>query len=194
MRPLAVFLLLCVAPGPQLRAQRDSLLAHRWVGIHLSRPLELEFYDDTMLVVNDQHALDFRATNDSLVAVGDTTVIGRYRLVLGRLVLETPDEVVTMAMQSTLARPLTGRWRGPLGTSDGASVALVIYESGVARWHRLPDGAWTEGEWDRETRVVTFTWADETEWRAQYDPEGNSLLFEQTVPEAGPTILRRAYR
>ena len=65
---------------------------------------------------------------------------------------------------------------------------------GSARWRRLPSGAWTYGEWDREMRIITFTWSDESEWRGQYDPVGNAMLFEQTVPDAQPTILRRVFR
>lgn len=182
-----------LGPGPAM-AQRDSVLAHRWVGVHLGRGLQLEFHGDTMLVVNDQHVLDFRLTRDSLVAFGDTSVIGRYRLVLQRLLLETPDGVVTMAVQSALARPLTGQWRGALGTEDGVETQLVIAPDGSARWRRLPGGAWTYGEWDREMRVITFTWSDDSEWRGQYDPIGNAMLFEQTVSGAHPTILRRVFR
>jgi hypothetical protein len=187
-------------------AQRDSVLPHRWVGIHRNRPLQLEFYGDTMLVVNDTHALDFRLTSDSLVAFGDTSIVGRYRLVRVAdhqlppdsvqhwLLLETPDGVVTMAEQAALARPLTGRWRGPLGTEDGAQVELVISIAGTARWRRLPGGAWMDGEWDRDMRIITFTWNDESEWRGQYDPIGNAMLFEATVPESGLTILRKVFR
>lgn len=182
-----------LGPGPAA-AQRDSVLSHRWVGVHLGRGLQLEFYGDTMLVVNDQHVLNFRLTRDSLVAFGDTSVVGRYRLVLQRLLLETPDGVVTMAIQSALARPLTGQWRGALGTEDGVETQLVIAPDGSARWRRLPSGAWTYGEWDREMRVITFTWSDESEWRGQYDPIGNAMLFEQTVAAAHPTILRRIFR
>jgi len=187
---LSVGLLL---PAP-MAAQRDSLLAHRWVGVHHGRGLQLEFYGDTMLVVNDQHVLDFRLTHDSLVAFGDTSVVGSYRLVLQRLLLGTPDGVVTMAVQSPLARPLTGRWRGVLGTADGVETELVIAPDGTARWRRLPAGGWTYGEWDRETRVITFTWSDETEWRGQYDPTGNAMLFETTVTDSEATILRRIFR
>jgi hypothetical protein len=196
-----------LAPRP-LAAQRDSVLAHRWVGIHLGRSLQLEFYDDTMLVVNDDHVLDFRLTNDSLVGFGDTTVTGRYRLVRipdseatagpdslrEWLLLETPDGVVTMAEQKLLARPLTGRWRGPLGTEDGVEVELVISIAGTARWRRLPGGPWQDGEWDRDMRTITFTWNDESEWQALYDPIGNALLFETTIPESAPTILHKIFR
>jgi len=194
MRLFVVLLAVGLAPAPPVAAQRDSVLAHRWVGVHHGRGLQLEFYGDTMLVVNDQHVLDFRLTRDSLLAFGDTSVVGSYRLVLQRLLLGTPDGVVTMAFQSPLARPLTGRWRGILGTSDGAETELVITPDGTARWRRLPAGAWTYGEWDREMRVITFTWSDETEWQAQYDPVGNAMLFETTVAGAEATILRRIFR
>lgn len=190
---VAMFVAGCVMPTPAF-GQRDSVLAYRWVGVHLGRPVQLEFHGDTMLVVNDQHVLDFRLTADSLTAFGDTSVVGRYRIVLQRLLLETPDGMVTMAIQSALARPLTGRWRGPLGTPDGDEAELVIAPDGTARWHRFPGGGWSYGEWDREMRVITFTWSDETEWRGQYDPIGNAMLFETTLPDAGPTILRRVFR
>lgn len=190
---LALLALRLLAPATA-SAQRDSVLAHRWVGVHLGRALQLEFYGDTMLVVNDEHVLDFRLSRDSLVAFGDTSVVGRYRLVLDRLLLQTPDGVITMAVQLPLARPLTGQWRGPLGTDDGVETRLVIGPDGSARWRRLPSGAWTYGEWDREMRVITFTWSDESEWRGQYDPVGNAMLFEQTVPGGQPTILRRVFR
>lgn len=180
-------------PSPIL-AQRDSVLTHRWVGVHLGRPLQFEFYGDTMLVVNDEHVLDFRLTSDSISGFGDTSVVGRYRIVLDRLLLETPDGMVTMATQSALARPLTGHWRGPLGTADGQEAELVIAPDGTARWHRFPNGGWTYGEWDREMRAISFTWSDESEWRGQYDPIGNAMLFEVTLPEADPTILRRVFR
>jgi hypothetical protein len=194
MRSLLLLGLLVLAGGRPLVAQRDSVLAHRWVGLHLRQPLQFEFYGDTMLVVNDEHVLNFRLTNDSLIATGDTTVVGRYRLVLGRLILETVEEVVTMATQSPLARPLTGHWTGPLGTSDGNDTELIIYASGIARWRRLPGGRWADGEWDRETRLITFTWADSTEWHGQYDPVGNAILFERTVEGGETTILRRFFR
>lgn len=192
MRPLLLLGLLILAGGRPLVAQRDSVLAHRWVGLHLRQPLEFEFYGDTMLVVNDEHVLNFRLTNDSLIATGDTLVIGRYRLVLGRLLFETSEEVVTMAMQSPLARPLNGRWTGPLGAARDAE--LIILASGIARWRALPNGRWMDGEWDRETRVITFTWADSTEWHGQYDPVGNAILFERTVEGGESTILRRFFR
>jgi hypothetical protein len=194
MRPLAAVLLAGLLVPAVAVAQRDSVLAHRWVGVHKGQPLQLEFYGDTMLVVDDQRVLDYRLTGDSLVAFGDTTIAAQYRLVMGRLLLQTPDGVVTMATQIALGRPLTGRWRGPLGTDDGADAELEIFAGGTARWRRLPEGRWTAGEWDREMRVVTFTWADESEWRGQYDPVGNAMLFEATAAGGQPTILRRLFR
>jgi len=194
MRLLVVVLALGLTLPFPAAAQRDSVLVHRWVGVHLGKALQLEFYGDTMLVVNDAHVLDFRLTNDSLVGFGDTSVVGRYRIVMERLLLETPNGVVTMAEQTTLARPLTGRWHGPLGTADGVEVELEISPAGTARWRRQPSGAWMAGEWDREMRAITFTWSDGTEWHSQYDPVGNAMLFETTVEGAEPTILRRLFR
>ncbi len=202
---------LAATPAP-LSAQRDTVVAHRWVGRHLGRPLFFEFYGDSILVVNDRHLLDYHLTRDSLIAIGDTTVVGRYRLARGWLLLATPDGVVTMAKQKFLARPLSGRWIGPLGTEDGTLVDLRIFSNGVARWRTLPSGKWTVGEWDRTSRVITFTWETEetnaaeraeeeeeegdteNEWRALYDPIANALLFEVTVPDAETTILRRWLR
>lgn len=177
-----------------LVAQRDSVLQSRWVGTHFGRMLNLEFYDDTMLVLNDEEPLNFRLTDDSLVAVGDTIIQARWRLVLGYLLLETPDGVITMASQSMLARPLTGRWVGPLGTSADTTIELEIYRNKTARWRPITGGRWTAGEWERETRDVTLTWPDDTEWTGQYDPIGNAILFQQTVPQSSSTILRRAFR
>lgn len=190
---IAIALLPFAAPRPA-EAQQDSILTSRWVGTHLGRPLQFEFYDDTMLVVNDRWALEFRLTDDSLVAFGDTIIMGRYQMVLNRLLFQTPEGLVTMAPQSFLARPLDGRWQGALGTPDGTQLELVILPGGRARWRPLPGGPWVEGEWDRASRLITFVWPDETEWTGQYDPIGNALLLEQTVEGAGSTILRRAFR
>jgi hypothetical protein len=195
MRPVTALLLLAGLAAPRaVAAQADSVLANRWVGVHRGRPLQFEFYGDTMLVVDDAHVLNFRLTGDSLVAYGDTSIAGRYRLVLDRMLLETPDGVVTMAVQSALARPLTGRWRGWLGTDDEAEAEVVIFASGTAQWRRLPGGRWLTGEWDREMRTVTFTWVDESEWRGQYDPMGNAMLLDSTVVGSQTTILRRVFR
>jgi hypothetical protein len=159
--------------------------------------MHLEFYGDTMLVVNDQYPLRYRATSDTLLATGDTTVAGRYWFAFCRLLLETADgSVITMSSQGVLARPLTGRWVGGLGTPDRAEAELRLAPSGAARWHRLPDGRWTEGEWERQTRIITFTWAgsDTIPWVGHYDVEGNVILFERTVPSSRATIFHRVFR
>jgi len=75
----------------------------------------------------------------------------------------------------------------------GLTSRLSTWDRNATRWS-LPAGAWTYGEWDREMRVITFTWSDETEWQAQYDPVGNAMLFETTVAGAEATILRRIFR
>ncbi|MGH7487154.1 MAG: hypothetical protein ACREMY_16355, partial [bacterium] len=80
-------LLFLLVPGSALAQQQDTALLKRWVGNYLERPLTLEFYGDTMLVVGDQHALNYRVTFDSLVATGDTSVVARYRIVRDRLLL-----------------------------------------------------------------------------------------------------------
>lgn len=193
MTRLACLTAFAIVLATPLAAQRDSVLAKRWVGIHQGRPLQFEFYGDTMLVVNDRWTLSYHLTDDSLAAFGDTTVVGTYRLVLDRMLFRTPEGIVTMAPQSFLARPLDGRWVGPLGTADGATMELIISPGGKARW-RSSDVGWTEGEWDRASRSISFVWPDETEWRGQYDPIGNALLLQNTVEGASSTILRRAFR
>ncbi|MBI2071970.1 MAG: hypothetical protein HYT81_02840 [Gemmatimonadetes bacterium] len=101
-----------------------------------------------------------------------------------------------MSSQGVLARPLTGRWVGGLGTPDGAEAELRLAPSGTARWHLLPGGPWTEGEWERQTRIITFTWAgsDTIPWVGHYDVEGNAILFERTVPNSRTAIFHRVFR
>jgi len=117
-----------------------------------------------------------------------------------RLLLETPDlNVITMAPQKTLGRPLTGRWVGEVDSSGTTiPVELNLNVSRTACWRKPPDGKWTMGEWDRQTRLVTLTW-DNAEWDGRYDPQGNSLLLDpisdSTHTATGPRgILRRAFR
>jgi len=175
---------------------QGNQLTGRWVGTNGGLPLHFEFYGDTMLIVNDEQALHFRASPESLIATGDTNVSVRYWFAMSRLLLETADgSVITMAPQSSLARPLTGRWLGELGTADGALAELRMFASGTARWRRLPTGRWLDGEWERETRVISFTWAaDSTDWVGHYDVEGNAIVFEHTVEESRPTIFQRVFR
>lgn len=194
MRRLPLILALLALVPSVAHAQRDSVLASRWVGIHKGRPLQFEFYGDTMLVVDDRVPLDFRLTPDSLVALGDTIVMASWRYVLGHLLLDTPDGPVTMSAQSELARPLTGRWVGTLGDADGTLIEMVLTLGGTAHWRALGTRAWTEGEWERESRLITFIWPDETEWQGQYDPIGNALLLSHTVEGSEGSILRRAFR
>ncbi len=179
-----------------LVAQRDSvLLAGRWVGIHMGRPLQFEFYADSMLVVGDRYPLRYRLTSDSLLASGDTNIVARYRLSYGRLLLEPPQgEVVTMSPQSLLARPVTGRWLGDLGSEIGQPTELVLTTDRLCRWRPVTGGLWTVGEWERETRLLRLTWPDSVEWVGQYDPFANALLFDETMPESGVAIFRRVIR
>lgn len=190
-------LALATAAGARQGPQCETQLRGRWVGYNRGDILKLEFYGDTMLVVNDQYAPSYHATEDSLVATGDTTIAARYRFAYCRLLLETADgSVITMSSQQVLARPLTGRWVGDLGTSDGAQAELLLRPNGTARWHPLPEGPWTEGEWERQTRIINFTWAgaDSVSWVGHYDVEGNALLFDHTVPGSRTAIFRRVFR
>jgi hypothetical protein len=177
-------------------ALQAATLSGRWVGLHQGQTLNLEFYGDTMLVVNDQYPLYYRVTRDSLIATGDTSFAVRYWFSYGRLLLETKEgAVITMSQQGPLARPLTGRWRGELGTAITTPAELLIYPGGVARWRTLPEGQWQEGEWERQSRIITFSWPKQsTDWVGHYDVEGNTIVFENTVPGSGPAIFRRVFR
>lgn len=186
---------LLVLSASALSAQAVPRLLQRWVGTHQGRPLYFDFYGDTMLVVNDRHALSYRVTRDSLHAVGDTSFAVAYWFALDRLLLETLEgNIVTMAPQNKLARPLEGRWLGN-PTIGEDPVELVMYRGGVAEWRPGPDGSWINGEWDRHSRLITFTWlADSTVWNGQYDPANNTLLFEETYEGSGALFLRRVFR
>lgn len=173
-------------------AQSDRLL-RRWVGTHLGRPLFFDFYSDTMLVVNDQHALDFRATRDSLTAWGDTSFVVEYRFVRDKmLILNAEGNWVTMSPQQRLARPFHGRWMSDF--PDGSRVLLVVYRGGVAQWRHVPGGSWTRGEWIRDARSLTFTWLpDSVEWVGVYDaPE--AIIVEDTTNIKGLAIFNRYIR
>ena len=52
--------------------QTDPLL-RRWVGHYRNRPIFFDFFSDSLLVVNDIHAVDFVFTWDSIIAYGDTS-------------------------------------------------------------------------------------------------------------------------
>ena len=188
-------LLTAVAVG-SLSAQSEERLRKRWVGTLHGRALHLEFYGDSMLIVNDEYALDYRTTGDSIVAWGDSSLAVSYRLAVGRLLLFTEDgEVVTMSEQDALARPLEGRWVGAPSRWTDQRIELVMSRGGTARWRRAPDGGWVQGEWDRVTRLLTFTWLpDSTMWSGQYDPAGNAVLFEEGPADGGTVVLRRVFR
>lgn len=187
--------LFVTAVAGTLATQTDPRLLRRWVGLHQGRPIHLDFYGDTMLVVNDERALEYRATRDSLIAYGDTSFALTYWFALDRMLLQTEaGEVITMAPQDELARPIEGRWTGtPSGTDR--PIELRMTRGGTARWRPVSDGPWTNGEWDRMMRIITFTWLpDSVVWTGRYDPGGNALLFSDIPPDGGALILRRFYR
>jgi len=187
-------IVMAAAATPQ--AQADNPLLRRWVGTHQRQTLHLDFYGDTMLVVNDAHVLDFVATQDSIIAFGDTSFAVHYRFALGRLLLRTVEgNVITMAPQPALARPLFGHWLGTPNGNGQTRIELWMRANGTALWRETPGGTWTNGEWDRTSRIISFTWfPDSVAWSGLYDPGGNSLLLEETTPEFGSVILRRFFR
>ncbi len=205
MRTLAVLCML-IAVSASGSGQEESPLLQRWVGTHYNRPLHLDFYGDTMLVVNDVYAVDYFVVDDSIVAYGDTSFAVSYWFARDRLLLQTEEgRIITLSEQLKLARPLHGgRWRGgEIGTDDDTE--LVLRRGGIARWRTYPGGEWSNGEWDRSTRIITFTWfpdtagvdeevPDSVQWVAQYDPEGSALLFPETIPDKGTVVLRRILR
>jgi hypothetical protein len=167
----------------------------RWVGTHEGRPLVLDFYGDTMLVVNDEYLTGYRLTDRTLTVFGDTSFTVDYWFALDRMMIETEDDVlITMAEQDLLARPMFGRWIGS-GFSTGQRVELYLGRGGTARWRKVPGGAWTDGEWDRSSRTITFTWLpDSTTWIAQYDPLGSALLFEESGIDGETIVLWHTLR
>ena len=191
-----------LAASTSLTAQDDSFLLQRWVGTHRNRPLFIDFYDDSMVVVNDRHVGAFTYTSDSVVVVGDTSFAVHYRFAMDprlgtwRLLLRTEEgNVLTMSHQGPKAHPLWGYWLGTPGRMTGGDIELWMSPPGQARWRLSAGGAWTEGEWDRFHRMLTFTWLpDSTMWQGIYDPDAGQILFDETVPESGVTILRRFFR
>jgi hypothetical protein len=156
---------------PIVGQEEEFPLPHlRWVGMEQNAPtvgLFLEFYPDTMLLVNrvrgslvERHALGYRITEDSILATGDTTIRLRYEMVLDRMIVYTPEGVViTMSSQSELARSFVGRWLGTFETdSTTETILLQLYANGDANWKRLPAGRVNTGEWNRKVRTFTFTW------------------------------------
>jgi hypothetical protein len=215
MRTLTLLCALVLLSAGFDGGQADPRLIKRWVGTNQGFPLWLDFYGDTMLVLNDTYALDYFATPRALEAVGDTAFRVNYWFARDRLLLETEDgRILTMAEQNPLARPLfAGTWRGTTIGREQPVIDLRMYRGGVANYREIPEGEWVEGEYDRSTRIITFTWfadtleleaeeeamPDSLEWVGQYDPDGNALLFpgtipEESIPDAGTVVLRRAFR
>lgn len=177
--------------------EQEPEIRGRWVGTHQGRSLHLDFHGDTMLVVNDRYVLDYRVTFDSLMAFGDTSFAVAYWFALDRLLLATAEgAVVTMSRQNELARPLHGfMWRGSPSRQSDQEMHLEMFRGGIARWRLLPSGEWVNGDWDRTSRVIEFTWLpDSTVWAGRYDPLGEALLFEETFPGGGAVVLRKVYR
>ncbi len=183
--------------------QADLRLLSRWVGTHQGRPLHLDFYGDTMLVVNDQHTAAFTATRDSLYVVPDyfrpsqdTTFTVAYWFARDRMLLQTVDnEVITMAPQSLEARPLHGLWRGSASRRPGRTIDLYMQRGGLAQWQERPGGEWIQGEWTRRSRTLEFLWLpDSVRWDGRHDPGGDAIQFLEIDPESGTVILRRALR
>lgn len=171
--------------GPPLDGEEEEFpLPHlRWVGIRQNCcptiALWMEFYPDSMLLINDvsilrTRALKYRITEDSIVATGDTLIRLRYELVLDRLILYTPEGlVITMAPQSRLARPIFGAWIGTFETDSGSTAILLqLFANGNATWRRLPNGESHSGEWDKNVRTFRFTWDTDS---VDVDPDGQLL-------------------
>lgn len=192
LRVSALFVL--VAAGVLVgAAAQDAALFKRWIGTHEGRPLVLDFYGDSMVVVNDEHVGGYEVSGRRLSVTGDTTFSVTYWFALDRLLLETEAGIVlTMAPQDPLARPMFGQWVGT--STSGRGLELYLGRGGVARWRSTGSG-WVNGEWDRRSRTITFTWMpDSTSWTAQYDPLGAALLFEVMEPDTGIVVLRHRYR
>ena len=98
------------------RSQDPHPLLKRWVGTdpRTAAVLHLDFYGDTMLLLNDDKPLSFSLAGDSLTAWGsDTTFTMRYWFSMDRLlVLTAESSLVTMSQQDRMARPIWGNWRG----------------------------------------------------------------------------------
>jgi len=191
---------IAVASPRTAAAQDSSFLLQRWVGTYQNSPLFLDFYGDTMLVVDDLYVTDFVATGDSLRVFGDTSFAVHYRFAADhemiRLLLRTEEgAVITMSHQGPLARPLKGNWVGTPSRFPERQMLLWMGVTGLARWRWASQGQWTDGEWDRTHRMIQFTWLpDSTVWQGMYDPVAGQLLFDETVPESGVTVLKRFFR
>ena len=189
-------ILLLVLTGFAVPCAGQAPLKGRWVGTHNNSPLHLDFYGDTMVVVNDAYPASYHVTYDSLVVYGDTSFAVSYWFSLDRLLLRTMDgKVVTMSRQDELARPIQGLWQGsPVGKPEH-TVVLRMERGGIARRRSLPAGTWVEGEWNRRSRTIRFTWMpDSLTWVASYDAGGQALLFNETDETTGTLVLRKVWR
>lgn len=195
MRTLLIATLLLGTPGGAL-AQSGGRIAGRWVGSLHRDALTLDFYGDTMVVVNDVYAASYRASYDSLVVWGDTAFAATYWFSMDRLLLQTPEgSVVTMSRQNKLARPIQGLWRGTPANRNDVTVEIRMWRGGAARRRVGTASVWTSGEWSRNSRIITFTWLpDSTAWTAYYDSPGEALLFSETTPDLGSLVVRKVYR
>lgn len=193
---MRLHLLLSLVAAASLAGAQAPILQGRWVGTHNNRPLHLDFYGDTMVVVNDTYPASYQATYDSLMVSGDTAFAVSYWFSLDRLLLRTMDgKVVTMSRQDELARPIQGVWRGsPVGKPDRV-VQLQMARGGIARRRSIPGGTWVDGEWNRRSRTIQFTWMpDSLVWVASYDALGQALLFNETDDSTGTLVLRKVWR
>jgi len=197
-RMLLIFVLTAVALTLSGFAwlQDANPLLKRWVGTHKGQTLFLDFYGDTMLVVDDARVADFIATNDSIIVFGDTSFAVHYRFAQGWLLIRTEEgDVITMSSQGPLARPLWGQWLGRVSRMGNRMMELRIRGNGTAYWRWIPGGERTEGEWDRFSRILTFTWLPDTVvWNGLYDPMQNQVLFEETVEGSGVVVFERSFR
>jgi hypothetical protein len=193
---MRLHILLSLVVAASLAGAQASTFHGRWVGTHNNTPLHLDFYGDTMVVVNDAYPASYQVTYDSLVVSGDTAFAVSYWFSLDRLLLRTMDgKVVTMSRQDELARPIQGVWRGSPVGNPGRIVEMQMARGGIARRRSIPGEAWVDGEWSRRSRTIQFTWMpDSLVWVASYDALGQALLFNETDDSTGTLVLRKVWR
>jgi hypothetical protein len=190
--------------------QKNDPLEKRWVGTLNRQALFLDFFGDSMLVVNDRIIMDYWAGPDSIIAYNaDTSFALQYRAVYDKLLIETADGItVTMSPQPIQARPVFsgfgwdwGRW---IARSRGEVIQLYIKRIGNGARFTTNSSArkGLSGRWRRAGRTFTFTWETPTEenpdstqiWMGHFDAEGHQFLFDDTGPETDMAIFRRRHR
>ncbi len=197
MKALLAFLLV-VTPTPlvahiqDVDQDRDSVqtrILKRWVGAKVNgRPLWLDFFSDTMLVVSDNvrnYPVDYALTPRNLIIYGDTALSHmlhhvfhrfhdsteafvpnfqfglRYRFSLEKLLIEDEDKVtITMTEQNPLARPIEARWIADL--PDSTQMELFLSRSGDASHRIRPGGSRVFGKWERRSREIEFDWTPDS--------------------------------